>query len=165
MVADSVIIATGAVARRLPFKGSDEDGGFWNKGISACAVRPLGWALSYWAGFRGRRSAPWALAAGRLAGWALAGPGGPRGSADGGAALGPACTAPCATWLTPSAVPLAQVCDGAAPMFRNQPIAVIGGGDSGAPAGGGWALRLCTQALPASAALERLCLSLLPSCD
>lgn len=25
----------------------------------------------------------------------------------------------------------AQVCDGAAPMFRNQPIAVIGGGDSG----------------------------------
>ena len=28
---------------------------------------------------------------------------------------------------------LAQVCDGAAPMFRNQPIAVIGGGDSGAP--------------------------------
>ena len=25
------------------------------------------------------------------------------------------------------------VCDGAAPMFRNNPIAVIGGGDSGAP--------------------------------
>jgi hypothetical protein len=46
---------------RLPFKGSDEDTGFWNKGISACAV-----------------------------------------------------------------------CDGAAPMFRNKPIAVIGGGDSGA---------------------------------
>ena len=45
---------------RLPFKGSDEDTGFWNKGISACAV-----------------------------------------------------------------------CDGAAPMFRNNPIAVIGGGDSG----------------------------------
>lgn len=60
VVADTIIIATGAVARRLPFKGSDEGpGGFWNKGISACAV-----------------------------------------------------------------------CDGAAPMFRNQPIAVIGGGDS-----------------------------------
>jgi thioredoxin reductase (NADPH) len=59
VIADAVIIATGAVARRLPFKGSDEDNGFWNKGISACAV-----------------------------------------------------------------------CDGAAPMFRNQPIAVIGGGDS-----------------------------------
>lgn len=57
--ADSVIIATGAVARRLTFPGSDEDTGFWNKGISACAV-----------------------------------------------------------------------CDGAAPMFRNKPIAVIGGGDS-----------------------------------
>lgn len=38
VVADAVIIATGAVARRLPFKGSDEDSGFWNKGISACAV-------------------------------------------------------------------------------------------------------------------------------
>ncbi|PSC72451.1 thioredoxin reductase [Micractinium conductrix] len=60
VVADSIIIATGAVARRLPFPGSDEGpGGFWNKGISACAV-----------------------------------------------------------------------CDGAAPMFRNNPIAVIGGGDS-----------------------------------
>lgn len=59
VVADTVIIATGAVARRLTFPGSDEDNGFWNKGISACAV-----------------------------------------------------------------------CDGAAPMFRNNPIAVIGGGDS-----------------------------------
>jgi len=38
-VADAVIIATGAVARRLPFKGSDEDNGFWNKAISAWAVR------------------------------------------------------------------------------------------------------------------------------
>ena len=57
--ADTLIIATGAVARRLVFPGSDEDTGFWNKGISACAV-----------------------------------------------------------------------CDGAAPMFRNKPIAVIGGGDS-----------------------------------
>lgn len=65
VVADTIILATGAVARRLPFPGSDEGpGGFWNKGISACAV-----------------------------------------------------------------------CDGAAPMFRNQPIAVIGGGDSGARAG------------------------------
>jgi len=59
VVADTIIISTGAVARRLTFPGSDEDTGFWNKGISACAV-----------------------------------------------------------------------CDGAAPMFRNNPIAVIGGGDS-----------------------------------
>lgn len=59
VTAQTVIIATGAVAKRLPFKGSDEDGGYWNKGISACAV-----------------------------------------------------------------------CDGAAPIFRNKPIAVIGGGDS-----------------------------------
>lgn len=59
VTAQTLIIATGAVAKRLPFKGSDEDGGFWNKGISACAV-----------------------------------------------------------------------CDGAAPIFRNKPIAVIGGGDS-----------------------------------
>ena len=59
VIADSVIVATGAVARRLAFPGSDEDNGYWNKGISACAV-----------------------------------------------------------------------CDGAAPMFRNNPIAVIGGGDS-----------------------------------
>jgi alkyl hydroperoxide reductase subunit AhpF len=50
---------SGAVAKRLPFKGSDEEEGYWNKGISACAV-----------------------------------------------------------------------CDGAAPIFRNKPIAVIGGGDS-----------------------------------
>ena len=57
--ADTLIIATGAVAKRLDFKGSGEDGGFWNKGISACAV-----------------------------------------------------------------------CDGAAPMFRKVPLAVIGGGDS-----------------------------------
>eukprot|EP00210_Caulerpa_lentillifera_P001019 g982.t1 len=56
---DAVIIATGAVARRLSFPGSDEASGFWNKGISACAV-----------------------------------------------------------------------CDGAAPIFRNRPLAVIGGGDS-----------------------------------
>ena len=57
--ADTLIIATGAVAKRLDFKGSGEDAGFWNKGISACAV-----------------------------------------------------------------------CDGAAPMFRRVPLAVIGGGDS-----------------------------------
>ena len=57
--ADTVIIATGAVAKKLSFPGSDEEHGYWNKGISACAV-----------------------------------------------------------------------CDGAAPMFRNKPIAVIGGGDS-----------------------------------
>lgn len=60
VLADSVIVATGAVARRLDFPGSGEgNGGFWNKGISACAV-----------------------------------------------------------------------CDGAAPIFRNKPLAVIGGGDS-----------------------------------
>lgn len=58
-MADTVIIATGAIARRLEFPGSGETDGFWNKGISACAV-----------------------------------------------------------------------CDGAMPMFRNRPIAVIGGGDS-----------------------------------
>ncbi|KAK6912391.1 FAD/NAD(P)-binding domain [Dillenia turbinata] len=60
LVADSVIVATGAVAKRLEFPGSgDGKGGFWNRGISACAV-----------------------------------------------------------------------CDGAAPIFRNKPLAVIGGGDS-----------------------------------
>ncbi|KAJ4753057.1 Thioredoxin reductase [Rhynchospora pubera] len=56
VLADSVIVATGAVARRLKFPGSET---FWNRGISACAV-----------------------------------------------------------------------CDGAAPIFRNRPIVVIGGGDS-----------------------------------
>ncbi|XP_022733703.1 thioredoxin reductase NTRB-like [Durio zibethinus] len=60
VLADSVIVATGAVAKRLNFPGSgDGQGGFWNRGISACAV-----------------------------------------------------------------------CDGAAPIFRNKPLAVIGGGDS-----------------------------------
>ena len=58
--ADSLIISTGAVAKRLDFPGSHEGpGGYWNKGISACAV-----------------------------------------------------------------------CDGAAPLFRNKPLAVIGGGDT-----------------------------------
>lgn len=58
--AESVIVATGAVAKRLPFTGSgDGPDGYWNRGISACAV-----------------------------------------------------------------------CDGAAPIFRNKPLAVIGGGDS-----------------------------------
>ncbi|KAJ7531439.1 hypothetical protein O6H91_14G044100 [Diphasiastrum complanatum] len=57
--AETVIIATGAVAKKLEFVGSGEANGFWNKGISACAV-----------------------------------------------------------------------CDGAAPIFRNKPLAVIGGGDS-----------------------------------
>ncbi|KAG8059655.1 hypothetical protein GUJ93_ZPchr0002g26111 [Zizania palustris] len=56
VLADAVVVATGAVARRLHFPGSDA---YWNRGISACAV-----------------------------------------------------------------------CDGAAPIFRNKPIAVIGGGDS-----------------------------------
>lgn len=57
--AQSVIVATGAVAKRLDFPGSGEESGYWNRGISACAV-----------------------------------------------------------------------CDGAAPIFRNKPLAVIGGGDS-----------------------------------
>jgi thioredoxin reductase (NADPH) len=35
--ADTVIISTGAVARRLSVPGSGDDG-YWNKGISACAV-------------------------------------------------------------------------------------------------------------------------------
>nr|GMC94807.1 thioredoxin reductase NTRB-like [Ipomoea batatas] len=60
VIADSVIVATGAVAKRLEFTGSGSgENGFWNRGISACAV-----------------------------------------------------------------------CDGAAPIFRNKPLAVIGGGDS-----------------------------------
>ena len=42
MEADTLIVATGAVAKRMTFKGSGEGkGGFWNKGISACAVRLL----------------------------------------------------------------------------------------------------------------------------
>ena len=58
--ADTVIIATGAVAKRLQFPGSgDGPDGYWQKGVSACAV-----------------------------------------------------------------------CDGAAPIFRNKPLVVIGGGDS-----------------------------------
>jgi len=58
--ADAVVVATGAVAKRLDFPGAGEGpGGFWNRGISACAV-----------------------------------------------------------------------CDGAAPIFRDKPLAVIGGGDS-----------------------------------
>ncbi|TQD89078.1 hypothetical protein C1H46_025366 [Malus baccata] len=56
VLADSVVVATGAVAKRLQFPGSEE---YWNRGISACAV-----------------------------------------------------------------------CDGAAPIFRDKPLAVIGGGDS-----------------------------------
>ncbi|KAK4532139.1 hypothetical protein CCYA_CCYA11G2996 [Cyanidiococcus yangmingshanensis] len=60
VLAASVIIATGAIAKRLEFPGAGSgDGGFWQRGISACAV-----------------------------------------------------------------------CDGAAPIFRNRSIAVIGGGDT-----------------------------------
>ncbi|KFK30183.1 hypothetical protein AALP_AA7G228600 [Arabis alpina] len=60
VLADSVVLATGAVAKKLSFIGSGEgSGGYWNRGISACAV-----------------------------------------------------------------------CDGAAPIFRGKPLAVIGGGDS-----------------------------------
>lgn len=54
--ADTVIVATGAIAKKLKFPGSEV---FWNRGISACAV-----------------------------------------------------------------------CDGAAPIFRDKPLAVVGGGDS-----------------------------------
>lgn len=36
--ADALIIATGAAAKRLKIPGADEETGFWNKGISACAV-------------------------------------------------------------------------------------------------------------------------------
>jgi len=54
--ADTLIVATGATARRMAFEGSDT---YWNNGISACAV-----------------------------------------------------------------------CDGAAPIFRKKPVAVVGGGDS-----------------------------------
>uniref|UniRef100_A0A383WIT2 Thioredoxin reductase n=1 Tax=Tetradesmus obliquus TaxID=3088 RepID=A0A383WIT2_TETOB len=59
ITANAVIIATGAAAKRLKIPGTDEETGFWNKGISACAV-----------------------------------------------------------------------CDGSSPLFRNQPVGVIGGGDS-----------------------------------
>ncbi|KXZ44795.1 hypothetical protein GPECTOR_62g910 [Gonium pectorale] len=40
VTADTVIIATGASARRLRFPGSgdESEGGFWNRGISACAI-------------------------------------------------------------------------------------------------------------------------------
>ncbi len=58
VLAESLIIATGATAKRLEIEGAG-DGEFWQKGVSACAV-----------------------------------------------------------------------CDGAAPIFRNQPLFVIGGGDS-----------------------------------
>ncbi|XP_058767673.1 thioredoxin reductase NTRB-like [Vicia villosa] len=58
--AESVVIATGAIAKKLVFEGSgDGPDGFWNRGISACAV-----------------------------------------------------------------------CDGAAPIFRNKPLVVVGGGDT-----------------------------------
>jgi thioredoxin reductase (NADPH) len=60
VLAASVIIATGAVAKRMDFPGAGSgEGGFWQRGISACAV-----------------------------------------------------------------------CDGAAPIFRGKPIAVVGGGDT-----------------------------------
>eukprot|EP00878_Enallax_costatus_P003329 GHUV01003536.1.p1 GENE.GHUV01003536.1~~GHUV01003536.1.p1 ORF type:complete len:285 (+),score=38.38 GHUV01003536.1:244-1098(+) len=38
ITADTVIIATGAAAKRLRIPGADEETGYWNKGISACAV-------------------------------------------------------------------------------------------------------------------------------
>ncbi|MBF8262578.1 MAG: thioredoxin reductase [Parachlamydiales bacterium] len=58
MLADAIIIATGATAKRMDIEGT-RDGEFWQKGVTACAV-----------------------------------------------------------------------CDGAAPIFRNKPLFVIGGGDS-----------------------------------
>ena len=60
VIANSIIVARGVVAKQLDFPGSGEGpGGFWNRGISACAM-----------------------------------------------------------------------CDGVGPIFRNKPLAVIGGGDS-----------------------------------
>lgn len=60
VLADTLVIATGAVAKRLDFPGAGEGpDGYWNRGISACAV-----------------------------------------------------------------------CDGASPLFRNVPLAVVGGGDT-----------------------------------
>lgn len=38
VTAEAVIISTGAAAKRLKIPGTDEETGFWNKGISACAV-------------------------------------------------------------------------------------------------------------------------------
>lgn len=38
VLAETLVIATGAVAKRLEFPGAGEQDGFWNKGISACAV-------------------------------------------------------------------------------------------------------------------------------
>ncbi|GFR52971.1 hypothetical protein Agub_g15652, partial [Astrephomene gubernaculifera] len=40
VTADAVIIATGASAKRLRFPGSgdESEGGYWNRGISACAI-------------------------------------------------------------------------------------------------------------------------------
>lgn len=148
VVADAVIIATGAVARRLPFKGSDEDNGFWNKGISACAVGA--WFVylqlicrvccvaQHW----GReQQARVRLRCGQLLCWLP----GVLAAGNGCWALPPVRRLHlmwrCSRWhalcclllicLAVVAPHAAQVCDGAAPMFRNQPIAVIGGGDSG----------------------------------
>ncbi|KAG1654222.1 hypothetical protein FOA52_004498 [Chlamydomonas sp. UWO 241] len=36
--ADTVIVASGASARRLGFPGADKDTGYWGRGISACAI-------------------------------------------------------------------------------------------------------------------------------
>lgn len=41
MLADTLVISTGAVAKRLEFPGAGETDGFWNKGVSACAVRTI----------------------------------------------------------------------------------------------------------------------------
>jgi hypothetical protein len=38
VLADAVIIATGAAAKRLKIPGCEEGTGYWQKGISACAV-------------------------------------------------------------------------------------------------------------------------------
>lgn len=38
LVCDVLILATGASAKRLKFPGSDEVNGYWNRGISACAI-------------------------------------------------------------------------------------------------------------------------------
>lgn len=50
VMADALIIATGAAAKRLKIPGADEETGFWNKGISACAVCDGSSPLFRWAG-------------------------------------------------------------------------------------------------------------------
>jgi NADPH-dependent 2,4-dienoyl-CoA reductase/sulfur reductase-like enzyme len=59
VTANTVIIATGAVAKRLDFHGSDEANGFWNKGISACAVCDGAAPIFRWAAARSSTRHAW----------------------------------------------------------------------------------------------------------